>query len=302
MLRAIFSLLLFIPLFLSAQIWCPPNASWKWNTSSFEREGRTERNYVGDTLIDGRTAQRIHVTGFTVNTIGTADTLLFDQYRYTSTETDMVLVWSIWNGPVEWDTLYWFGAVPGDRWYAPGDDGECGPYPAGMHQVMDTATVIIDGLSLRELSLVAIDELGTPSGDTLTLTERIGLTNGSFNFLSGCIPTSVTETLLCYTDEGINLVTPAGELSCSSLVGILPLDDDLLIHLFPNPGSESFTVQLPFGPYQVDVIDQNGRLVSHGTVIGGSSKVDTQLLAPGVYFIRATNAQGVRSYTHWVKQ
>ena len=301
MLRVALLLSLVVPLFISAQIWCPPNATWKWNTSSFEREGRTERHYVGDTLIDGRTAQRIHVTGFSVNTTGTPDTLFIDQYRFTSIENDVVLLWSIWNGPPEWDTLYWFGAMPGDRWYAPGDDGECGPTPAGMYQVMDTATVIIDGVPLRELQLSDVDEFGTPSGDLHTLTERIGLASGSFNLLSGCIPPNQTETLLCYLDNGIDLVTAFGEFSCSSLVGIGDIARDGSANVFPNPGSEFVTIQLSSGSSQVDILDQEGRLVKQGLAVSGSVTINTELLAPGGYFIRKSDMQGVRSYAYWVK-
>ncbi|MFZ1332018.1 MAG: T9SS type A sorting domain-containing protein [Flavobacteriales bacterium] len=302
MLRASLLFSLVVPLIVIAQIWCPPNATWKWNTSSFEREGRTERHYVGDTLIDSRTAQRIHVTGFSVNTIGSPDTLFIDQYRFTSIENDVVLLWSIWNGPPEWDTLYWFGAVPGDRWYAPGDDGECGPTPAGMHQVMDTATVIIDGVSLKELQLSAVDEFGTPFGDLHSLTERIGLANGSFNLLSGCIPVNATETLHCYTDIDIDLVTPEGEFGCSSLVGLNEYSDENVILAFPNPGAEQFTIQWPNETFHSVLMDQAGREVLRKSNASGAIRFDTSQLAKGAYQVITTNEKGDRSFSRWVKQ
>lgn len=301
MLRFILCCGLAVPFVLLAQFWCPPGATWKWNTTSFGSEGSVQRHYVGDSLIGGRTAQIIHVTGTNYTTFPELDTIVIDHYRYTALDNDVVLLWNIWNGPPVWDTLYWFGAVPGDRWYAPGDDGECGPTPAGMHQVMDTTTVLINGLPMKELTLSAVDVFGSPFGDQFTLTERIGLANGTFNLFSGCIAVGSYETLLCYSDNSIDLVTPEGEFGCNSLVGIttLGIPDELLV--FPNPGSDQLTIHLPHGNNTIELLDNAGRMVHHRTSSQRKTEIDTSSLAQGTYLVITTNRTGERSFTRWVK-
>jgi hypothetical protein len=50
-----------------AQVWCPVGAVWNYNLMSFMVEGCETRTYVGDTVIDGRIAQRITVSSLVMN-------------------------------------------------------------------------------------------------------------------------------------------------------------------------------------------------------------------------------------------
>ncbi len=148
----------------------------------------------------------------------------------------------------------------------------------------------------------AVDEFGTPFGDLHSLTERIGLANGSFNLLSGCIPVNATETLHCYTDIDIDLVTPEGEFGCSSLVGLNEYSDENVILAFPNPGAEQFTIQWPNETFHSVLMDQAGREVLRKSNASGAIRFDTSQLAKGAYQVITTNEKGDRSFSRWVKQ
>ncbi|MBL7985810.1 MAG: hypothetical protein JNM91_12465, partial [Flavobacteriales bacterium] len=140
------------------QVWCPPGAVWNYNIQSFMVEGCETRTYAGDTLLDGRSAQHIHVDKIVMNYLSmTLDTLETD--FYTSQQDGVVLAWNTLGGNTGWDTLYWFSAVPGDRWYPPGADDFCtGQEPWGMLEVGDTGSVIASGLPLRYLDVSYVDE------------------------------------------------------------------------------------------------------------------------------------------------
>jgi len=97
-----------------AQVWSPPGAVWNYNLSSLAMEGCETRTYDGDTVIGGRSAQRILVhtilMDYFSNTLDTTNTVF-----YTSQEEGLIYAWDVGQSGT-WDTLYWFTAVPGDRW------------------------------------------------------------------------------------------------------------------------------------------------------------------------------------------
>lgn len=113
-----------------AQSWCPPGATWIYNTSdpmlgvSFEGF-----NYVGDTVLDGFVSEHIARTGV-MTVIWGIDTLIISHGPdvVTRTEPDIVYYWLPMSQ--EWDTLHWFGAVPGDKW-TPGWEQEYGTSDTG---------------------------------------------------------------------------------------------------------------------------------------------------------------------------
>ena len=73
-----------------------------------------------------------------------------------------------------------------------------------------------------------------------------------------------------------------------------------LVQLFPNPAQSSFTLLLPAElgrtPVAVAVLNQLGQVVERRTVAmtaaGASAQFDVSSLAPGIYSLRLTSAQG----------
>lgn len=180
-----------------AQSWCPPGARWLFDTGNPWQVAQTEVTYVGDTIVDGFVSQKLERHYKLVQSFGN-DTLIEGYHTpwITRVEGDMVL------DKVEgvWDTLFHFGAVPGDSWQSNWLDGlEC---PDHTLHVVDTATVLIDGVALRQLDLDIYFE-GVPIGwGGVAITERIG---GAFWL--GPPPCGVYEcycTMICYQDNQVS--------------------------------------------------------------------------------------------------
>lgn len=129
-----------------AQSWCPPGATWthEYADALGGYFGVQKVEYVGDTILGGYTAQRLEQT----HVVAPSGSTNYASYNSFSlfTRSDSAVVF-IWDGVGAYDTLFWFGAEPGDQWRAPGwpDDGNI------VLTVSDTATVDVDGVPLRRL-------------------------------------------------------------------------------------------------------------------------------------------------------
>ena len=177
-----------------AQNWCPPGATWAYEydlvLGGYYGVQRVE--YVGDTLLGGYAAQRLQQTDV-VAPVGTTDFVVYPSTFYIHTRYDNGVVY-IWDNVNAYDTLFWFGAAPGDRWNAPGwpDDGNI------ALTVLDTATVLVDDLPLRRLIVEPI-----PGWPIDTVYERIGGLRFHLNGGVWFVTDAPYDGLLCYSDQDI---------------------------------------------------------------------------------------------------
>ncbi|MCB0793746.1 MAG: T9SS type A sorting domain-containing protein [Flavobacteriales bacterium] len=259
------------------QAWCPPGATWHVSTGGLAGSGYTEYTYTGDTLFEGRTSQKITATGyFTDYIINPPTTIPVNDVRYTSLENDVVFLWTNMSGTWAWDTLYWFGAVPGDKWFPAGADSVCGPEPMDyMFLVTDTTTILIDGVPLRQL---------TVEPGTFQLTERLGSPRQVFDEFPFCLIVEYGELIRCYSDQDINYQNPNWNDACDVGVGIEGRSGSLAPAVHPTPGHDRFTIQVPTGIQQLHVFDLTGRSIFAGPVVNGIP-VDASSWPPGSYLL-----------------
>lgn len=271
----------------NAQQWCVPGATWHytagWNTSSFYTY-----NYYGDTLLDGITGNLIrsnynngpwHPTGW-----------------ITRAEDDVVFTYQGDDGfDGAWDTLIWYGAVPGDHWNHIG----------GLHMincwcpfnVVDTGHVELDGEWLRTI------EVTNPcfNGDwPYSYIERIG--SDVRLFLMECEQTDFFHEpqLRCYSDTGMTYISGLTP-TCDQRVGLNGTNVSTRWSIHPA-GEGSIRIQRPeaLGRERLRFIDATGRTVLTRTVNAGDVTVDVSQLATGSYIVQpATRPELVP--LRWIK-
>lgn len=287
-----------------AQVWCPPGATWVYNTSDPFISSVERYQYVGDTTVGGFQSQRIGVDG-AITYLWGADTLILTSGVdiITRSASDIVYCWA--QSSETWDTLYWFGAVPGDSWRPRWAWAFGPPCPDNCRwQVLDTGSVSMGGISLRTLTVQGTDgsEL---IGPVETIMERVGNTSGYFEALPIC--GGVFEclcTLTCYGDEDVQYPFPGGSCSLPTTIGIpeKPMPVQALT-VWPNPGTNALHLDMAGRRLlALELRDALGRTVLERTSLLNNNPIDVSSLAPGTYVVLASTVQGERLVATWVKQ
>jgi hypothetical protein len=288
LMRGPFLTLCLLPIIVGAQSWCPPGATWTHEYADVLGGyfGVQRVEYVGDTMLGGYAAQRLDQT-HVVAPWGTTDYAPYSSFSLFTRYDDEVVF--IWDNMGTYDTLFWFGAVPGDQWRAPGwpDDGNI------VLTVVDTATVVIDGVPLRRSVVEPFPGLPVD-----TLYERIG---GQFLYLNGWSWFNMDmpwNGLICYSDQEIDYAMP-GETDCGFTLSVQDGSLAGAVSLFPNPGADHLTLSLPPGSHVIEIFDATGRLMLRTPIFNAIAKVSTSRLAPGSYLLRV---DGRGAPIRWVKE
>jgi len=173
-----------------------------------------------------------------------------------------------------------------------------------MVQVIDTSTVVIDGIPLRRLSLVTLNQDSTVSGiGGGVITERIGYEAGNWNLGFDCGTDGPIDLFRCYSDVDITYVDPNWHWDCASLEGVREHDQVTGSWIFPNPGTDQFTVQLPTGKYTIELFNATGLSVLREQLIGDRANVNTIALVPGLFTYRLSTSDGaLLAQGRWVKE
>ncbi|HMQ77677.1 MAG TPA: T9SS type A sorting domain-containing protein [Flavobacteriales bacterium] len=279
-----------LPLLASAQAWCPPGATWTFEYTNIlgGYSGVQRVEYTADTLLSGFTAQRLDQTNV-VAPWGTTNYTVYPSFPLFTRYANEVVF--IWDNNSSYDTLFWFGAAPGDHWNAAG-------WPDGstiMITVMDTATEVIDGVPLRRLVVEPI-----PGSPVDTVYERIGGLHLHINAFNWYVTDVPYDGLWCYSDQDIDFAMP-GVSDCGYTLSV---PDRPVAHgavPFPNPGTTHFTLDLPHGPHTITLFDATGRMVLQQRTTDARPVIGTEGLPAGLYRITVWDERGAVMGATWVK-
>ncbi len=282
--------LLFVLLALStisgqAQSWCTPGATWTYN-AGMALAGFLRMTYTHDTLIGGYTAQVIdRYSAIQYPQPPPGPTFSGPPYiSYTPVElitrSDSEVVF-ILSGTV-WDTLYWFGAVPGEHWFpAHVNDTTCAPIT-----VVDTGTTVVGGVPLHWLRTT----------DDLTVMERVGSTWDMFMWCPNWLIDGPTG-MRCYSDNEISYQLTSG--ACEMLMGVNEASAISSLMIYPNPGTDHFSLSLHPGSHTITLFDATGRVVHQQQIINERASVQTTDLPSGIYLVKVDEG---RKPLRWVKE
>ncbi|MDQ3100438.1 MAG: T9SS type A sorting domain-containing protein [Bacteroidota bacterium] len=275
---ALFSVFLLIN--MSAQSWCPPGATWTYSYMNWTRVGFARFTYVGDTMMAGLAAQKIeqYTEGYDFGTSSPFSEWV--EPAFTTVSGDLV---SIWNGAT-FDTLYNFSAQPGDSWQV------TSAMNAGTITIVDTGLVVIDDIPLRYLV----------TQDNDTIRERIGSKHRYFFPWYTPVADGPGGSLRCYSDLDIDYQIPELDAECTFIMGMEELENGT-IAVFPNPGTDHFTLQLPSGMHELTLFDAQGRLVLQQQLLEERSVISTAHLGSGIFQVLITDPSGRSSGHLWMK-
>jgi len=294
--RRTFLILVLLPQLAVAQSWCPPGAEWTFGYNDIVGGviGHARVDHTADTLLAGLPAQRleVHVNAYSYP----SQSYLTEQAAgvwFTTGNGDIVQLWD--PNEAAFDTLYWFSAVPGDRWSVP---WTLGGVPNFI--VLDTLWTTISGLQLRQ----AVVGLDTPSPEPIdTLTERLGFLEIFINAIS---PMFLVDQpfggLRCYHDDDLQWTDPGWSYGCASLLGLGEHEPTSNLRIFPNPGTTNFTLDLLPGPHTITLVDATGRMVLQQRFADERPVIGTEHLPEGLYRITVQDDQSGLMGATWVKE
>lgn len=274
---------------LSAQNWCAPGAEWLFNFHSQGATGVRRAWYSGDTLVGGLPCQRIDQTIIAYEPVFPFGTpfIVQDEPIITHGQDDLIRVWDQLNN--EFDTLAWFGAVPGDRWNVPQYEGP------GQFDVLDTGTRVIAGIPLHYLVVEEEVVMGMPD----TLFERIGFEYFYVRPAETLLIDFVTSGLICYHDDLIGQFDGWSQWHPCDFTLSLEEWDAPNAQPSPNPGIDHFTLSLSSGPHTITLLDVTGSIVLQERTSDGCTRIGTAQLPSGIYLVRID--EGTEPM-RWVKQ
>ncbi|HQV38989.1 MAG TPA: T9SS type A sorting domain-containing protein [Flavobacteriales bacterium] len=296
-----FAVLLLFSTSAHAQSWCPAGATWIYNTTDpMVGESAEGFNYVGDTVLDGFVGQNIARTNVMTQIWG-MDTLIISHGPDVVTRTEPGIVYYWLSVSQEWDTLHWFGAVPGDRW-SPGWEQEYGTTDTYL-LVADTGTMELDGVALRTLTVQGIYEGQPDPIYELLLVERIAYAERYFFPFPPYMVVECTCTLGCYSDDEIRYPTSGSPCALTLAVGETTAIDPVSWSVSPVPFQDHFTVRSVI-PRNATVIllDMTGRELISVPFQGTALEMDPGLLPTGSYVLRMVDVKGDLSHRLVIKE
>ncbi|MCF8277296.1 MAG: T9SS type A sorting domain-containing protein [Flavobacteriales bacterium] len=292
------------------QFWNKPDAQYTFHWTAF-----FSGNYLGfkqltidsDTLIDGNLYTRYH--DYSVSYLGGTNSFDSAYFDTTSVLTDMAFFeedsvlyahhLNSYNDQI--DTLYDFGALPGESWTIPQFylDGGSWSYNCDSLitvNVLDTGHIVYQGQELYYLKVNYSGSSADQMLETDTIFERLGSKQISFlsvhefctlnaPFADGGSPYNLT----CYNDNEISFGQDCSVLNVYTSVEEI---EKTAPTIYPNPAGQSVMVQTISN--HIHLTDLSGRNLSSVTVKNGQVEIDVSVLANGIYFIRADSGNATK--------
>lgn len=143
-------------------------------------------------------------------------------------------------------------------------------------------TVYIDS-SMNNLKINAHSEGGWGGGEDTAYADGVGLIQAFLGSEDFEIQQGGESLIYYHKANGQSW----GTLVDFAVTGVRNIDDELSMHIFPNPASSSFQVQLsesPSPPTYLQLYDALGRQVREERITETSSTIQRNTLSNGIYF------------------
>lgn len=297
----LFTILVISTNILFSQIWIKPNAVWHYNFSSINTGGFIRINYVGDSIIENKTVQKLVAKKYEFATDQNNGTQLIDSSSfgkfYTYVNGDTVFQW-VDN---QFEIYLNFSTSTNDSWIIGrngGQDQFCSEI--STTKVVGQNTIQINNVNYPTLSLQSADSCSVKiNGDFNSHFGNHSQTLSTYQFLfptqSICNSQIPDDTYLysfrCYQDDELTY-NPSGE-ECEYELIHLRLDnyENEDITIYPNPTTGTIYFNNQFQLQIVEVIDLMGNNVLSKELEVGQNELRLNLIA-GVYQINLKNFNG----------
>lgn len=271
---------LLLPLLAPAQSWAPVGTTWTYKQGIWSGPDTNLAviTLTGDTVIQGKTCDKLQTIDGYFN--------CFPFYDFIHYDGDSLWIYDAIDD--RFMLLMCMNALPGESWATELQHSAGGVRDTITWTVMDTATIIVDGIPLRtlDLSYSSPGILSPYCWPHCTFIERIGNLKYLFDFQIGVCDAETFLGLRCYEDNDISWQSPSVP-QCALSTGIAAMQDATFFSLGPNPvsvGEPAFLeLQGPSIPMDLIVHDALGREVLRSNL--KDTRTPMIISASGVYVV-----------------
>lgn len=220
---------LLLPLLAPAQSWAPVGATWTYKQGIWSGPDTNLAviTLTGDTLIQGKTCDKLQTIDGYFNCFPFYDLIHYDGDS----------LWIYDEHDDRFMLLMCMSALPGDSWATELQHSSGGVRDTITWTVLDTATIIVDGVALRSLDLSSASAnliLSPNCWPHCTFIERIGNLKYLFDFQNGVCDAETFLGLRCYEDNEITWQSPDVP-QCALGTGITEAGAATPFNMSPNP-------------------------------------------------------------------
>ncbi|MDI1233750.1 MAG: T9SS type A sorting domain-containing protein [bacterium] len=293
---------IFVSFSLFSQAWIRKGAEWHYAYDALSSTGFTKFVYTKDTLVGGKTCQKITSKLYEFGANQNQQTYLkgifpqADQYTYISGDT--VFYWF----ETKFYVLYNIGAQPNDTWQL-GNNPSSNQFgcTGSTIKVDSVGAKIINGKSYRWIAV-------SPASNSNVLLkgkiiERFGAmefnlfpTQNVCNNSNADLPQSYFN---CFGDDSFALYNTTGK-DCEYLMKINVLKvgfNDSRIALYPNPAKSTLTIdQIEFKFSALELYSIEGRLVKSFALANAIEILEVAGMPNGLYTVKLISNKGEPSY------
>lgn len=191
----------------------------------------------------------------------------------------------------QWQILFNFAATTGDKWYNILQASEAISYTT---TVVSTQTVLINGFTLKQLSILQTNDSWYEKQINYLLTERIGSDKFVFSFAGAQHPDGdYFARNLCYSDDAFGTYYYGGN-SCISTTDIVKNMAFINgFNMYPNPTNAHLYISFENitainSHYTFAILNVLGEKIKEGDLnfFENETSINTSDLENGIYFIR----------------
>jgi hypothetical protein len=270
----------YLPLLAQAQGWAPIGATWTYKQGQVASPDTNLATITltGDTVIQGKSCDKLEATsGFFV---------CYPFYDFIHYDGDSLWIYDQHDD--RFILLMCMNALPGDTWSTELQHSSGGIRDTIIWTVLDTATIVVDGIPLRSLDLSFDGGILSPyCWPHCTFIERIGNLKYLFDFQIGFCDAEIFQGLRCYEDSDIAWQSPT-VAQCALSTGIADNGPTASLSISPNPTHAGDPISVRFigrtgYDHLLTVHDALGRSVYRERFIG--ERMELVLPISGVYLL-----------------
>lgn len=123
--------------------------------------------------------------------------------------------------------------------------------------------------------------------------QEVVATQGDlYNAANGSLSFTVGETTIATASGGSGTLTQGFQQTSWNFVELDNAAPELAITLFPNPGTDYFTIQsTDYNGVSYVLTDVAGKAVSYGQVSSPNEVIQASQLSPGTYYLQLSQSQ-----------